>query len=141
MKISLLTNFEIHSFLISLSNLLFLQKVLSPNITLFIIFKIKIFLFKLFSSIILSNNLIAFIIKISGNLISANKSHIVLFKSLSPSFKISNNKLNLSSSKQIISSLFLGSFFFFSSISCKKLWILFSSAMNVIAFSASPLNL
>ena len=141
MKISLLTNFDIHSFLLLSSNLLFLQKVLSPNTTLFIIFKINIFLFKLFSSIILSNNLIAFIIKLSGNLISANKSHILLFKSLSPSFKISNNKLNLSSSKQITSSLFLGSFFFFSSISCNKLWIFFSSAMKVIAFSASPLNL
>ena len=82
-------------------------------------------------------------INLSGNLISENKSHIQSFKSLSPSFKISNNKLNLFSSKQIISSFFFGSsffsFLFLFSYSFIKFITLFSSVKYIIVFSISPL--
>ena len=103
----LVINFIIHLFLISFDILLLLQKEVSPNITLLIILRIKINLFKFFSSKILSNSLpILLLMKSSWNLISENKSHIVSLNWLSPSPKISNNKLNCFSSKQNISSFF-----------------------------------
>ena len=100
-------NLDIHLFFIAFVTLLFLQNLLSSNITLLIIFNINIFLFKFFSSFILSKSFsILFIINSSWNFISENKSQTLSFISLSSSFNISNNKLNFSASKQINSSFF-----------------------------------
>lgn len=105
MKFSFVMNLDIHLFFISLVTLLFLQNLLSSNITLLIIFNINIFLFKFFSSFILSKSFsILFKMNSSWNFISENKSQTLSFISLSSSFNISNNKLNLSASKQINSS-------------------------------------